>query len=47
MKVVAGRKRTDTVLSKNSFAYSYKVVVSRAALIENNPLMNRVWEFNL
>ena len=36
MKVVTGRKRTCTVLSRNSFAYSYKFVVSRAALIENN-----------
>ena len=36
MKVVTGRKRTGTVLSRNSFAYSYKFVVSRAALIENN-----------
>ena len=36
MKSVAGRKRTCTVLSRNSFAYSYKIVISRAALIENN-----------
>ena len=36
MKAVADRKRTCTVLSRNYFAYSYKIVVSRAALIENN-----------
>ena len=36
MKAGAGRKHTCTVLSRNSFAYSYKIVVSRAAPIENN-----------
>ena len=36
MKAVAGRKRTCTVLSRNSFASSYKIVVSREALIETN-----------
>ena len=36
MRAVADRKRTCTVFSRNYFAYSYKIVVSRAALNENN-----------
>ena len=37
MKAVAGRKRTCTVLSRNSFAYSYKIVVSAFIEIINMP----------